>query len=313
MVNRKKISTLLTGLAAAALGMSVFNPATASAQDAEVVEMGVVEEAPAVNTGNVSLSLGMDIYSKYYFRGIIQEDQGVIAQPWAEIGFALYENEEAAAFNSLSFSVGIWNSFHSEQTGANSAGPDIWYEADLYASIGFGIIGDLSGSVTYTAYTSPNSAFNTVEEIALGLSYDDTSLWEDAGVEGFSLAPSVKIAFETDNSAFGPDEGIYLEVGIEPSFGLGDTPITLSFPVTVGLSIDDYYEAVEGTSTDQDAFGYVEAGIVAGMPLEFVPAEFGAWDLSAGVYFLHLGNNLEDANSSDDFEIIGKVGMSMTY
>lgn len=309
MIKRMTIGKLLTGMAVAALGAGVFMPTTARAQE----PAAAVEEAPAVNTGNVSLGLGFDVYSKYYFRGIIQEDQGVIFQPWGEVGVSLYSNEEAEAFSSLDFTVGIWNSFHSEHTGAAGSGPDIWYESDIYVGLGFGIVGDLSGSVTYTAYTSPNGAFNTVEEVALGLDYDDTSLWEDAGIEGFSLAPSVTIAFETDNTAFGPDEGIYLQLGIEPSFAITNTPVTLSFPVTVGLSIDDYYEAVEGSSTDQDTFGFVQAGIVASMPLEVIPAEFGAWDLSAGVYFLHLGNNLEDANSSDDFEVIGKLGLSMSY
>src|SRR5262245_7053171 len=42
------------------------------------------EPAPeAVNKGKVSLSLGVDFVTEYFFRGISQENQGAIVQPYA--------------------------------------------------------------------------------------------------------------------------------------------------------------------------------------------------------------------------------------
>lgn len=269
------------------------------------------EETSDPNTGAISLGAGTNVSTHYFFRGILQEDQGFITQPWAELGFNLYEGTDG--IDSVDLSVGIWNSFHDEETGeATSDGADSWYEADLYAGVGVSFLEDFSAGLTYTAYTSPNDAFTTIEEISLSFGYDDSGLWEDAGVEDFALNPSLTAAFEIDETAYGPDEGIYLDFGIAPSFTIvesGDYPITLTVPVTVGLGLSDYYE----TTTDDDHFGYVDLGLDFSMPLAFMPAEFGAWEAGVGAHFLFLGDNLETTNNGDDFEVIGTFSLSMSY
>jgi hypothetical protein len=136
-------------------------------------------------------------------------------------------------------------------------------------------------------------------------------MWDDTTwFVGF--APSAAIAFETHNSAFGPEEGIYLELGIAPTFMFFADgtfkDLSIATPVTVGLSIDDYYE----TATDNDTFGFVSAGLVGSMPLP-VPADYGAWTLSAGVQVLFLGDNLEALNNGDDTEIIGTLSLGVSY
>jgi hypothetical protein len=280
---------------------------------------GVHEHAQTFNTGRVNTHLGFDITNAYYFRGIIQENQGFIIQPYGSVGFQLTDE--------INIGVGIWNSFHDGPSGTGGAttDPQSWYEADIYFAATIALPANLEGSVTYTWYTSPNDSFATVHEIALGLAWDDSEFWTEMGMDGFALAPSAVLAFETQNSAFGPDEGIYLQLGIEPSFtpfpngGLED--LTIAFPVTLGLSVSDYYETAMvfdedlGDFTgdnDDDAFGYVQAGVVASFPLP-IPDEFGAWSASLGVHFLFLGDSLEDANDGDDFEIIGVFGIAMEY
>ena len=43
-----------------------------------------VDDPPdPLNQGRLSFSLGADITSEYFFRGYLQEDQGLIFQPWA--------------------------------------------------------------------------------------------------------------------------------------------------------------------------------------------------------------------------------------
>jgi len=285
-------------LAAAALTL----PATAMAQ----------EEPAGPNLGRVSIDASVDWTTAYYFRGIIQEDKGIIVQPGIEIGVNIFEGD--GAISSFDVFGGIWNSFHDERTGA-PAGATVgsWYEADLYIGMSVTLMEDFEAGMVFTTYTSPSGAFDTINEIALFFAYDDSGWWEDTDwFVGFN--PAIQIAFETHGAAFGPDEGIYFELGIAPTFtffseGTMLADLEIAVPVTVGFNIDDYYVSPSGS----DTIGYVSTGIVASMPLP-MPADFGQWTLSAGVEFLWLNDELRMINSGmDDFEIIGTIGLGITY
>lgn len=45
------------------------------------------------NTGKLSFSAGVDFTTQYFFRGILQENQDFIAQPFGEITATLYEGD----------------------------------------------------------------------------------------------------------------------------------------------------------------------------------------------------------------------------
>ena len=267
------------------------------------------QEEAEVNTGNVSFSAGVDFTTHYFFRGALQEDQGLITQPYGEMGATLFESD--GIIKELDMYAGIWSSFHSEETFAMTTndGPDSWYEADLYVGTSATLPANFSADLSYIAYTSPNDAFDTIQEIDLGLSYDDSEWWGDSG---FALSPSATFAFEVDNTLLGSDEGTYLGLGVSPSFTVVDSedyPITASVPVTVGLSLDDYYDL----NNDDDTFGFASVAPGLSMPLSFMPNEFGDWTLSAGAEFFFLGDNNETLNNGDDFEAVGSIGISMTY
>lgn len=302
----------IVALALAGVGMM---PLASYAQEGAEIE--------SVNKGRVSLSLGFDITSAYYFRGVPQENQGFIIQPYAEVGFNLYKGNDGDTVNSLDFAVGIWNSFHSgpSGTGGHMGEPEAWYEADLYAGFSATVFDKWTAGVTYTAFTGPNDAFNTIEEIAVSLAYDDSEYLGD-----FALSPYVLFAFEIDdeadagNSAFGVSgtrKGVYLETGIAPSFTIVESkefPITLTVPVVVGLSLDNYYE--DGNAGD-NCFGFVDVGLDFSVPLSFIPGDFGQWTLTAGPHFIYIGQNCQEigagVNGGDDNEIYGKIGLSMSY
>ena len=288
---KKIVSGLMTSIV-------IMLTVTLSVQAGDMMEMGP-------NTGKVSVSAGSDWTSAYFFRGILQEDQGLILQPWAELGLNL---------GRVDLSLGSWNSFHDEQTGAGEdTTSDSWYEADFYLGLATPINEMLSLSVTYTSYTSPNDAFDTVNDLAFGLGYDDS------GSEGLALNPSLTVIFETDGQAdqngepTGTDEGVYVEIAIAPSFSPSAdgalSNLSVEVPVTLGLSAEDYFEDGDG---DDDTFGYLDIGIEGSLPLA-VPADSGVWSLTAGVHFLYLGDNLEQINNDDDFEVIGTLGVSMEY
>ena len=59
------------------------------------------------NNGAVSLGAGIDFSTSYFFRGIIQETEGFIAQPFLEGGISLYESDEAG-LQSVSVTAGTW-------------------------------------------------------------------------------------------------------------------------------------------------------------------------------------------------------------
>lgn len=260
------------------------------------------------NEGRVSLSSGVDFATDYYFRGIIQETEDFIAQPYADGTISLYEGGKG--INSFGVTLGIWNSFHANQTGAAGGNePRSWYEADLYGGITIGLLEMLELAVTYTAYTSPNGAFDEVHELAISLGFDDSNL-----LGAFALSPYVTIAFEIDGQADGgTNEGVYIEFGVEPGFTLfqnAAVPIRVSFPLVLGLSADDYYENPAG---QDETFGYFSGGIVVAVPLVFIPADFGQWSFSAAGHFLAFGDSLERFNNGDGSKALGIFGLSLSY
>jgi hypothetical protein len=51
--------------------------------------LGAASASAAPNTGKFSISGGVDITTAYFFRGILQERDGFIIQPYGELGWAL--------------------------------------------------------------------------------------------------------------------------------------------------------------------------------------------------------------------------------
>ncbi|MCY4598760.1 MAG: hypothetical protein OXF27_02430 [Acidobacteria bacterium] len=250
--------------------------------------------ASAQNEGRVSVSAGIDFSSSYYFRGIVQETSGFIAQPYLEAGMSLFEGENG----SVSLAAGTWSSLHSVGDAGFDGAPESFYETDFYAGLGFGFANGFGADVTYTAYMSPRGSWGTVKELAIGLSHDDV------------IAPYITVAFEIDGSAAGDNEGTYLELGIEPSLPLDDAPVGVSFPVAIGLSPSDYYDP-DGVN---EAFGFFSVGAMLGVPISGIPAEFGSWEFTAGVQLLFFGDVLKTINGSDDgVEPIGIFGLSLGY
>ena len=258
------------------------------------------------NEGRISLSAGADFSNAYYFRGILQTNKSFVAQPYADVTFNLYEGENG--LNSVGATLGFWNSFQSRNT-VDVSDPTAWYEVDLYGGFTFGLFDNWETGVTYTAYISPNNAFSTVQEISFSFSFDDSEL-----LGAFALAPSALLAVEVKGQADGgSNKGVYLQLGVEPGLTLIESenyPVSLSFPLTLGLSISDYYQDSTG---DDDTFGYFDLGVNLSVPLSFIPADYGSWEVFVKGDFLFLGDNLEAVNDGDSFEAIGTIGISLAY
>jgi hypothetical protein len=256
----------------------------------------------------LSVSGGTDIVDKYFFRGLLVQDQGLIAQPYLDLNVDL-----GGVHEGLSMVIGTWHSVQSNSPSpAGGSTGQAHQEFDWYIGFSAAIVDNVEGTVTYTEYTVPAGG-PAVDEIAFSISLDDSEAFG-----GMGLSPHLMVAFETDggsDAAVGGNSGIYLEIGIEPTFELVKSetnPIDLAIPVVVGLSLDDYYEFVSPTTgkISDEALGYVSASLVLSTPFHWIPEEYGAWTLSAGVEFLLLGDNTEGINGGEDFEVNVNVGLS---
>ena len=270
----------------------------------------IAQEEKGPNTGRIAISAGVDFPTDYYFRGIVQETRDYIIQPYGDLTFKLWDG--VPAFGNLALTIGTWNSLHGGPTGVEgpNTDPKMWYESDFYTKVGWTMFEDFSAGIIYTAYMSPNDFFSTTQELALGLGFNDSKL-----LGPFALNPSLLLAFEVKGQAdAGDHKGIYLQLGLAPSYTFNAEskyPLTLSIPLILGLSLDDYYEF--GTGSDS-TFGYFQGGVGLAVPLAFLPASFGSWQIKTGVNVLHLNGKLRDVNKGrDSTEIIGTVGIAFTY
>jgi hypothetical protein len=277
-------------------------------------------EAPVENepfTPQFSLSAGVEVVSSYFFRGIPQENQGAIVQPYVTPAVTIYKSADGW-LNEITLSVTSWNSIHSGPSG-DVGDPQGWYESDAVGTVTAKVFGDWTVSLNYAAYLSPNGAYNTYQEIYVGLSYDDSKL-----LGKFALRPRAVLAVEIDdqadagNSAFesiGTNEGVFLELGIAPQIDLverSEGNVALAFPITLGLSLDDYYETADG---DGETFGFVDVGAELVVPLDLPGA--GSWTIRAGPHAIWMGDNAAEIGSGigggDEFDVWVKVGISVTF
>ena len=264
-------------------------------------------EPPATNSGKIALSVGSDFTTAYFFRGILQERDGFIWQPYGGVTFTLAEDIGYGVINNIDLAIGTWNSVQTAQTGATSS-PQNWYESDVIVGFNVGLWDFVSTNISYVAFTFPNGAYATAQELDWTIAFDDSSL-----LGPFALNPSMLWVFEVDNTAFGDQEGIYLGLGVKPGVTLfeeAEYPLTLALPVTVGLSVSDYYE-VPGES--DDTFGYFDVGLAASVPLSFISSDYGEWSVSAAVDYLALSGTLADANRGDGGFFVGKAGIAFSY
>ncbi|MEM8738021.1 MAG: TorF family putative porin [Planctomycetota bacterium] len=276
------------------------------------------DDLPPVNNGSLSWELGADVVSAYIFRGIEQEDSGLIVQPYVQVSGPVGET-------GIGFYVGSWQSIHSDDTGTGAiqstdafgapnggtatGSPTEWYESDFYAGLDYQL-DKVTFGVLYTAFFSPNGAFSEVEEIGFSLAYDDLELLGD-----FAFNPYVFIAFQTDDQSVGPvgSEDIYLELGGEFSTPFLDSeqfPVKVTIPFVLGFSLDDFYTDAAGNN---EGFGFLKVGPAFQFPVDFIPSDYGIWEATAGVDLFFVNDDALLLDDGDDFEIVGRLGIALRY
>lgn len=259
----------------------------------------------------ITASASVDYVSHYVFRGYEQDESDIGAGIQPGIEFTLPVDD------GIGLTVGTWGSIHTDtaEAGTTTPGksnPNYWYEQDVYAGLGFDI-GDLSISTGLTYYTYPSSAANIdITEYYISVGFDDSELLGD-----FAFNPYALLAIELQKNA-AADEAIYMELGGEFAVPMGDAPFSLSIPVAVGLSIEDYYNDATGGG---NFWGFVSVGAIASVPMsDLIGTDeyFGAWDLSGGVvmYFMNSdvgGISPNTANEGDNYQLVVTAGLSRDW
>jgi hypothetical protein len=265
------------------------------------VAAGTASAQDDPNPGAITLTTGVDFPSVYFFRGIRQEaDPKFTMFAFGDVGIALFSGDNG---RSASVNFGVWNSLHTgtSGTGADPKKPS-HYEEDFYAMLNLGVGKGITISPFYTAYTSPNGSFGTVKEFAFKVAHASR------------FAPYGIVAFELSGQADGgSEEGTYAEIGVAPSFPLGEKGITAAVPLKLGFSLSDYYEA----NGKDNGFGYFDIGVLFTVPFSTAPTKFGTWNLHGGVDFFALGDGTKYFNVKDGTpegsQVIASIGIGMTY
>ena len=247
------------------------------------------------NPGNLTITGGFDFLNAYLFRGIPQDDTGVITWPSGDLGIALHSGD--GIVKSIGVNVGLWNSLNTGAAGSDGPSRKLWYESDFYSTFGLGFGKGMSLGVTYTAYTSPNGSFNTVRELSFKFAFDDTR-----SLGRMASKPYVIVAQELEGQADGgAEEGTYLEIGAAPGFPVAG--LAVNVPLRAGFSLHDYYEGMSG----DDPFG----GIVT-VPLSSMPTRVGSWNIHGGVEYVYLGDRNAEI-LGDTSKVIGSIGIGLSY
>jgi hypothetical protein len=245
---------------------------------------------PICKESCISGDIGVNFVSEYISRGLVLENQGVIAQPFTDLYFKLYSGE--GFINKVSLNLGLWSSLHShfQSNGIAKGGTtSAWYEFDYTVGLAVTFAKNFTLTTSYFEFDSPSDNFNPARSINVNLAYDDTDL-----LGAFALHPHATVLFEVEGAAGLQSDGIYYEVGIAPGF----SPIaglTITLPVTAGFGDDNFYAG--------DTFGYIAAGVNISAPLPFVPECFGTWTVNAGYTYTYLASdNLQNIAGSNGDE-----------
>jgi hypothetical protein len=153
---------------------------------------------------------------------------------------------------------------------------------------------------------SPGNYFSHVKELAFKVSVDDSGALGKASVKPYGV-----VAFELDDNGadgFG-SRGTYVELGVAPS--VTGSRASLSVPIKIGLSANDYYEF--GTGEDAK-FGYFSVAGVVTVPVS------SHWNVHGGAELQTYGDRLKAVNLYGDdpadpkgYAGIVSIGIGFSY
>jgi hypothetical protein len=251
------------------------------------------------NTGALTFTGGFDVPSRFVFRGFVQEREPKLTLwPYGDIDMSLASGN--GGIKTVDVSFGVWNSLQTGSSGLEGPSRRLHYWEDFYAALSLGLGGGMKVQGAFTAHTSPNAMFTTNKEISVKASHGD--MW----------APHAMVVFELDDRGqadMGLKKGTYLELGAAPHWQVGTGTATFTVPIKLGMSLNNYYEGATGDET----FGFFDAGGLITLPLSGRQSRFGSWNIHGGADVLVFGDTTKAFNAGDKSQVVGLVGIGVTY
>lgn len=262
--------------------------------------------------GRLHVHGSFTLRSADYFRGrydgvgiINRTDEVDQLQMAPSLGVTLEVLKDVGMLTHLNLVGGTVNSLAKRPPGSPKT--NFWYESNNYVGLVAAGGPALLAGLTYTAYTSPNDEFPSSDELAVNFQWSGTlsGTWR--------LNPHVKAAWPLGS------RGVYVEGGIAPEVNLGmllHAPLTLSFPLLLGVGVDEYY------GRNSDYTGYLQGGVVADLSLKrYIAASLGNWNLVASAHALGREKALRNASrqysggieGADQVVVEGELALRFTY
>lgn len=255
--------------------------------------------APSILTGD----LGVNFVTEYISRGVMQEKQGVIAQPYLDLFLNVYEAKDGF-IDKVTLNLSGWSSFHSKHTGAQPGNDAAsWYECDIIPGVSVTFLKNWTLTASYLEYFAPNAAWDASRNLNFNLAYNDTDL-----LGAFALHPHVAYLRELQGSCgsgVGLGHGNYYELGVTPALPAYG-PVTVTFPINAGFGSNGFY-------ADNKGFGYFNAGVNASVALACIPSQYGAWAFNTGVTYWYLGDENANLTGGDNNRFVWQAGLGVTF
>ena len=259
------------------------------------------DESRPTPAPRLSLSGGVDYASAYYFRGYLQANSGLIAQPYLSV-FAPRPALDGAIVTPY---LSLFNSTDLTGRGPMSGMSDAMLGA---VATWRGVTLD-SG---YAFYTTAPATSSPVHEFGMKASVDALG-WLREARPAVGLRPFAGLYAGLYDRPAARDGYVYAETGFEPSFRFeaAGRKVGVGFPVVVGLSADNYYFDRAGRPSP---FGYFSSGVSASMAGPSTPRRRGQWFVNASVRYLYLGaDNLAALNGGKHGAVESRVGVGFTF
>ena len=177
---------------------------------------------------------------------------------------------------------------------------DVNYFDELDVTAGVAVTyGRFTFDTQYIYYTSPANNFDDIYEFGETVSFDDAGLTPCP----IGLNPYVSVYLETRDDN-GPLQQ-YAEVGLKPKWTPAkDVPLTLQFPMALGLGINDKYFDSDGEDV---LLGFYSLGVVATYNLS------EHWYIGPGFKWIHtLADSAKESHHGDPdgFVVSATIGCS---
>jgi hypothetical protein len=245
---------------------------------------------------------GFNLVNAYYAYGILQEDRGLIIQPFTDLSYSFFESD--GFLSKASIGLQLWASIHSRKTDATTTTKWLahWYEQDVDIPVSLTFSETWNVTLSYLEYRFPNGALDTERSFSANISYDDTK-----ALGAFALHPHIIILYNFEGEVgIAQSDAWYFEVGIAPGTVFqkkSSHPMTLTFPVTVGVGDDHFYPG--------DRFGYASFGASLSFPIATSPTA-GSWSVNFGLACQIFGNSTAQTNG-ERRSVVGQTGIKWEF